>query len=779
MNWSKFSLTLTLTLTLTLSLPLRADPPVAMYIFPAGGQVGTTVKAHVGGLHLTESCDLELVGDGVTAPSRIHRTSSPWFEGPILPLRESQRQEDYPRAMAAEFAIDSKTSPGLRQVFLRTSQGITEPLKFVVGTFTEVLEAENSGWPNAVTLPVTANGRIFPQGNADEWEVSLKKGQTLTCAVVADRIGSPLLPGLEILAADSRVLAESDSTLSVDPVLQFAAPADGRYRVRIRDTGLKGGAAYVYRLTLTTGPWIETTFPLGGRRGEVVKLESGPVAIPKDAGESFAVSLPGANTFWLDVDDLPEVFEGSPLPVPGIANGRIAKPGEADAWDVAAKKGQKLSFELRAARLGSPLLGTITILDSTGKILAKVEPGAATVTGKPAKNDQGFNPLAVDPTLDFTAPADGTYRVEVRDMFRTRCGERFAYRLKVREQPAAFSLTLTSSTFTIARGAAAGKNGLKVAVTRGAGFTGPIDLKIEGLPPGVTAPEKISVKPNQPQVDVPLSAAADAKITNSTIRIIGTSPGLPPVEAAYPTAPGEAKLDGLRLAVAVPTPFRIYGTATFLQQPRGARLAKSYQIERTGYDGPIVVSLAEKQARHLQGVTGPTITVPAGATEFTYEVDLPPWMEIGRTSRTCVIGTARVKDADGTEHVVSYSSIAPNDQMIAVVEPGRFGLQLDVPSVPVEPGGERTLAVSIQRAKGLTGPAEVSAVVPANVAGVSASPLTIAADAADGELKLRFAPTVRGPNSISITIRAVIATPAGPVTAEEKLSLVPIAAKSP
>src|SRR5262245_43674944 len=122
-----------LALTLSLTLPLQADPPAASYIFPAGGQVGSTVKAHVGGLHLNESCDLELVGDGVKAPAKIQRTASTWYEGPILPLRESQRQEDYPRAMAAEFAVAAKAQPGMRQVFLRTSQGITEPLKFVVG----------------------------------------------------------------------------------------------------------------------------------------------------------------------------------------------------------------------------------------------------------------------------------------------------------------------------------------------------------------------------------------------------------------------------------------------------------------------------------------------------------------------------------------------------------------------------------------------------------------------------------------------------------------------
>src|SRR5207247_699859 len=79
---------------------------------------------------------------------------------------------------------------------------------------------------------------------------------------------------------------------------------------------------------------------------------------------------------------------------------------------------------------------------------------------------------------------------------------------------------------------------------------------------------------------------------------------------------------------------------------RGGKFVRHFTIDRGGFAGPLTVRLADKQARHLQGVTGPTIEDPAGASEFDYPVFLPPWMEIGRTNRTVVMAMGEVADAD-------------------------------------------------------------------------------------------------------------------------------------
>src|SRR5216683_5163323 len=91
----------------------RANPPVASYIFPAGGQRGSTVNVRVGGLFLYNKCGFEIIGKGVKGPEFLTKTKTAWFEGSLLPLPDSQRQEDYPRDMAGQIKIDKGASPGL------------------------------------------------------------------------------------------------------------------------------------------------------------------------------------------------------------------------------------------------------------------------------------------------------------------------------------------------------------------------------------------------------------------------------------------------------------------------------------------------------------------------------------------------------------------------------------------------------------------------------------------------------------------------------------------
>src|SRR5947207_6666245 len=101
---------------LLMSIPslAAANPPVASYIFPAGAQRGTKVNVRVGGLFLYQKCGFELLGPGVTGPAHVASTKTTWFEGPILPLPDSQRQEDYPKDMAGTIAVATDAPLGIR-----------------------------------------------------------------------------------------------------------------------------------------------------------------------------------------------------------------------------------------------------------------------------------------------------------------------------------------------------------------------------------------------------------------------------------------------------------------------------------------------------------------------------------------------------------------------------------------------------------------------------------------------------------------------------------------
>lgn len=754
---------------------LRSEPPSASYIFPAGGQRGTTVQFKVGGLFLHSRCGFEMLGGGVKATPKLERAPTVWFEGPMLPLPDSQRQEDYPKDMAGHVKIDADATPGMRHCRVWTSQGATPAMKFVVGDLPEIVEKEIDGdaVPTRVSLPVTINGRIFPREDVDIWSFAAKKGQSILCRVEAGWLGSPLEPRLEVRDQQGRRLSESDDRQGADPVLRFSAPEDGDYQVHIHDARFQGGQAYVYRLTITADPQIVAHYPLGGKRGERLRLQvdgqSLPareiaVEIPSSAGAEFSyqatVAGKRSNPILLDVDDLPEHLEGAandkPMAVPGICNGRIEKPGEIDSWSWTGRKGESLIFDLRAGRLGSALDGVLTIHDASGKQLARAEASGA----------------QLDPVLQFTPPADGTYQARVQDRFRTRGGPSFAYRLRIDQLPAAdFRLILPSDAITVPRN---GKATLKLTAERIGGFNAPIDLKVHGLPAGVTAsPAKLG--PGQNAVDLQVQAAGSAAIGIAHLKIEGTAKvGSTTIKrtARLKAVRGVPDLDSVLMAVALPTPFKIKGEYVMGFAPRGSILQRKYKIERDGFDGPIEVRLTDKQARHLQGVTGPVIMVPAGATEFSYVASLPPWMEVGRTCRVCVMGAAVLKEPDGSTHEVSFSSVNQNEQMVAVVGPGQLALDIERTSLAVVPGKSAVVPVRIRRGLGLKGPVKIELVTPGHVRGIAATPVDIPAGQETAELTIRCQANLDGPLNMPFTVRASIAHQGHAVIAEAAVELI-------
>ncbi len=202
----------------------------------------------------------------------------------------------------------------------------------------------------------------------------------------------------------------------------------------------------------------------------------------------------------------------------------------------------------------------------------------------------------------------------------------------------------------------------------------------------------------------------------------------------------------------------------------GTVFRKRFKIERNGHIGPLEVRLADRQARHLQGVSGPVLTIPADVNEFEYPVTLPPWMETGRTSRACIMAIGRVNEA-GVEHTVSCSSQAQNDQIIAVIETGLLGLELSRYSLAAKSGESVSVHATIRRGKGVKGPVAIDLVLPEHVRGLSASTLKLGADQTEGNLVLKFA-AGSGPFNMPLVVRATLNEPAGPVTAETKLEIV-------
>jgi hypothetical protein len=361
--------------------------------------------------------------------------------------------------------------------------------------------------------------------------------------------------------------------------------------------------------------------------------------------------------------------------------------------------------------------------------------------------------------------------VRVEGFFRSRGGPDHAYRLRIAPPPSLnFRLHLATDALTLNRG---GQGKLRLLAQRPGGFALPIALQIEGLPKGVTV-SGTTIAANQAAVDLIFKADKSATIQASRLTIRGTAKvggrTLTHI-ATLPGLRGLPELDTVLLAVALPTPFKIIGKYDMRWAARGTFVKRHYAIERNGFIGPIQIQVADHQARHLQGTQGPTITVPAGISEFDYPLFLPPWMETGRTSRTCVMAVGVIKDQDGREHRVCFTSVQPNEQVIVVVEPGRLDVELDRTTLTAVPGKTVTVPVRVARGKSLKGPVKIELIIASHLHGISAAALTVPAVKSSGELTLRFASDLKGPFNMPLLIRATMMENGKPVVGETKLEL--------
>src|SRR5439155_3054951 len=104
-----------------------------------------------------------------------------------------------------------------------------------------------------VRVPCVACGRVEVDENVDYYKFTAKGGQTVSfevfCARIQDKIhdlqkhADPLVA---VYDASGKELASSDDGFFADPVLTFAVPHDGEYRVAVRDAKYDGDPRWAY-----------------------------------------------------------------------------------------------------------------------------------------------------------------------------------------------------------------------------------------------------------------------------------------------------------------------------------------------------------------------------------------------------------------------------------------------------------------------------------------------------------------------------------------------------
>src|SRR5262249_14648317 len=127
-----------------------------------------------------------------------------------------------------------------------------------------------------------------------------------------------------------------------------------------------GSDATVYRLLVTTGPYVSHAFPAGLQRGRKATLELAgwnlddapglrqrEFDVAESEAENAFLSLANGVRLALPIDDLPEQLEtepnnaatnAQPITPPVTINGRIDPTGDEDRYVFAARKGESLEI---------------------------------------------------------------------------------------------------------------------------------------------------------------------------------------------------------------------------------------------------------------------------------------------------------------------------------------------------------------------------------------------------------------------------------------------------
>ncbi|TWU09073.1 hypothetical protein CA54_43130 [Symmachiella macrocystis] len=551
-------------------------PQNRMYaIFPPGGQAGAKVD-----LTITNSAD----GDEVSGLYFSHPGISAEQKTQVVNGRE------VPVANQFQIRIDEKVPPGVYDVRSSGLFGMSNPRTFVVGTHGEVQEAEANNTPETATAiqqGAVVNARSNAAGDIDFFKFPATKGQRLIIECRAKRIDSRMDATLELYDPNGRRVAFSRNEMRGDPLIDYTIPADGEYLLRVYDFLYQGNNDYIYRLLVHAGPHIEFVLPPAGvpnttgeftlygqnlpggqPSGMVVsgsELEKLAVKIPVPAdptelqpgtylqpyeasvdGFSYRLDTPQGPTnsvliqfarsaAQLEAEPNNEAAQATKITVPGEAAGQFQARNDVDYYQFEAKAKAVYWIEVFGQRIGSTVDPMLIIdqvtLDKDGKETVKrltAQDDVGTNLGS-----QGFDTRTDDPAFRFVAPADGIYRIQVRDRyFESRGDPRLVYRIEVRNEDPDFRLVALPRPPVLAANAAglpatwdlALRKGdhteLEVLAFRQDGFKGAIDVTVAGLPAGVTCPVA-TIGPGQNSTRLMFTSTEDASKWMGPIQIVG------------------------------------------------------------------------------------------------------------------------------------------------------------------------------------------------------------------------------------------------------------------
>jgi len=635
--------------------------PMIISTFPSGVERGKTVTVTVnvgsvnggGGNNLYGAYKVMMEGEGVQA--EIVPPEKGW------PAKDPKKPNEWPvvSSVSMKVTVAPDAPLGVREFRVATPHhGVSTVGQLVIGDEPEVSEIEPNNDPEhaqQIPIPCVVNGR-FQQGEDVDWyKFNVAAGQEVVFSVMSARLEDKIHdisphadPMVVIFDSAGNELTRNDDYYRADSLAHYKFEKAGEYKIQIRDVTYQGNAHWVYLLNVTSRPFITSTIPCAvqpGKSQEVRVLgwnlggaSTAHVDVPANAQPGLwraSLKIGNQTTNWVQLlvtNTSQTAFEGGSLPasgnktitagltvpppvakgsltLPGGVNSWIGSPGQVDRYQFHATKGQAFGFEVTARRIDSELDSEIKIRDAKGGVLAA--------------NDDVFGK---DSRIDWTAPSDGDYSVDVRDL-TGHGGPTYFYNLTAAPLKPDFHLKCDTDRAMLAPG---NRTAWFIIVERKYGFAGEVKVSVQGLPPGCSV-SALTIPPEMSQGVILVSASADAKLDMARVKVIGSGmlPGADgkPAEVSRTATPmtevylpgggrGLYDVDTQCVAVTDPNDVEVVLPKSDITIAPGQTLKIDVEIKRNnGYTKPVTLDL---RINHLGGIftnpLPPGITVDDGAT---------------------------------------------------------------------------------------------------------------------------------------------------------------------
>ena len=603
---------------------------------PMGGQVGTEVSITIRGQDIDGAKFLRFSHPSITAEPKL-----------------DQNGKKLPNQFVVNIGKDCPL--GIHEANVMTRLGISSSRVFTVGDLPETTA------PKSITSidkshPVEINSicnATMTVKAIDHYKFVAKKGQRVLIDCAAKGIDSKLKPVLIVAGSDGNDIRVQRRGGAID----FTAPEDDDYIIKVHDLTFKGGADYFYRLAITELDVAEEITRLPSTQN--VNAFSWP---PQDLGKNPAAESEPNNTH----------STAQKISLPCDITGSFFPAADVDRFEFNAKKGEVWWIEVASERLGlntdpSVIVQQVTVEESGKEKLTDVAelsdiPSPVKVSSNNyAYDGPPYNAGSSDVLGKIEIKQDGKYRIQLSDLFGgTRNEPQNVYRLIVRKAQPDFSIVgwamhmmlrngdrnALSKPIALRRGATMA---LEVVAVRRDGFDGPIELNMENLPEGVTAtgltiPAKqtkgmmlISASPDAPAHFTSAKLIANGKINDKPVQRSGFLASMAwPVKDAWQEIPAPRLLNEILISVTDSEP------ATLAISPQQDRVFEAKANSK------LTIPLSIRRNINFSGANLDAKTL-GGPFERNQKFNIP----INAKQSNAVIDLARCKPQPG-EYVVAF-----------------------------------------------------------------------------------------------------------------------------